>query len=120
MTGPVEPGDARAIVFAVLHEVAPEADLGAVWPGETLMEGLGFDSVDFLNFVEGIHERTGVEIPEHDYARLLTVEACTEYLAEALGSSSSPSVVRPVPGPGATSAGAITDPAPTAPTAPTG
>ena len=33
-----------------------------------------------MNFVAGLSERTGLEIPERDYARLSTIGACTEYL----------------------------------------
>jgi len=32
-----------------------------------MAEALDLDSLDFLNFVIGLHERTGIEIPELDY-----------------------------------------------------
>ncbi|HUY22438.1 MAG TPA: phosphopantetheine-binding protein [Acidimicrobiales bacterium] len=75
--------EALDVIRTVLHEVAPEADLAQVGPGETLQEALDLDSIDFLNFVVGLHERTGVEIPEHDYPRLSTVQGCVAYLAAA-------------------------------------
>jgi hypothetical protein len=37
--------------------------------------------------VIGIHDRTGVEVPEHDYPKLLTLDACVAYLDAALASS---------------------------------
>lgn len=72
----------RALVLDALREVAPDVDAAAA-PGsdESFVETFGFDSVDFLNFVEGLHQRTGIEIPEREYARLLTVDGCVEYLA---------------------------------------
>jgi len=73
--------EARQLMGSVLHEVAPEADLDAVGAGETLQEALDLDSIDFLNFVVGLHERTGIEIPERDYPQLSTVEGCVAYLA---------------------------------------
>ena len=73
--------DARDIVRTVLHQVAPEADLDEVGPDETLREMLDLDSIDFLNFVVGLHEATGVEIPERDYSRLATLSGCAAYLA---------------------------------------
>lgn len=75
--------DARDIVRAVLHQVAPEADLDHVGPDDTLREVLDLDSIDFLNFVVGLHEATGAAIPERDYARLATLAGCAAYLAPA-------------------------------------
>jgi acyl carrier protein len=72
--------DARDIVRAVLHQVAPEADLDHVGPDDTLREALDLDSIDFLNFVVGLHEATGVEIPERDYGRVATLAGCARYL----------------------------------------
>lgn len=72
--------EAPDIVRHVLHEVAPEADLDEVGPDETLRESLDLDSIDFLNFVVGLHEATGIEIPERDYARLATIAGCADYL----------------------------------------
>lgn len=72
--------DARSLVLDVLQEVAPDVQTDALGPGTHLQEDLDLDSMDFLNFVAGLSERTGLEIPERDYARLSTIGACTEYL----------------------------------------
>ena len=72
--------DALEIMREVLHQVAPEADLGEVGSGESMAEALDLDSMDFLNFMIGLHERTGIEIPELDYPQLSTVEKCADYL----------------------------------------
>ena len=77
--------DARNLIRAVLAEVAPEADLDSVGPDETMQEALDLDSIDFLNFVTGLHERTGLEIPERDYPELSTVEGCVHYLTASTG-----------------------------------
>ena len=77
--------DARTLIRAVLAEVAPEADLDSVGPDETMQEALDLDSIDFLNFVTGLHERTGLEIPERDYPELSTVEGCVHYLTASTG-----------------------------------
>ena len=39
--------------------------------------------MDFLNLIIGIHERTGVAIPEEDYPLLETLDGCIRYLTEA-------------------------------------
>jgi len=75
--------EAQQLIRSVLSEVAPEADLDAVREGETLQEALDLDSIDFLNFVVGLHEKTGLEIPEHDYPQLSTVDGCVAYLTSS-------------------------------------
>lgn len=70
----------RASVLSVLGEIAPEADLGRVRGDVPLREQLDLDSMDMLNFVVGLHAALGVDIPEADYAKLATVDACIAYL----------------------------------------
>jgi acyl carrier protein len=70
----------RDAVLQGLHQVAPEADLDALAPEAELREELDLDSMDFLNFVQALHELTGVDVPEHDYPRLLTAASCATYL----------------------------------------
>lgn len=74
----------RATVLSVLGDIAPEADAAALDPGESLREQLDLDSMDFLNFVVGVHKRLGVEIPEADYPRLASLAGAVSYL-EAKG-----------------------------------
>lgn len=72
--------DAMELVRTAIREVAPEADLGGIETHETIQEALDMDSIDFLNFVIGLHERTGLDIPERDYPELATLEGCVGYL----------------------------------------
>ena len=76
----------REAVLAVLGTIAPEADLGALEPDAELREELEIDSLDLLNFAVGIEERTGIAIPESDYARVATLAACVAYLEERASS----------------------------------
>ena len=75
--------EAYELISSVLRQVAPEADLADVSDGETLQEALDLDSIDFLNFMVGLHEQTGLDIPERDYPLLSTVEGCVHYLMSA-------------------------------------
>lgn len=77
--------EVRQTVLDALHRIAPEADLSTLDPAEPLREQLDIDSMDFLNFAIALHERTGVEIPEVDYARFVTLDGCIDYLTAALG-----------------------------------
>ena len=74
----------RALVLEALARVAPEADLAHLDPREDLREQLEIDSMDLLNLVIAVHERTGVEIPEADYPRLATLDSAVAYLAARL------------------------------------
>jgi acyl carrier protein len=71
-------------VLKVLAGIAPEVDLAAVRRDADLRDELDIDSMDFLNFVVRIHERIGVSIPENDYPRVRTLEACVGYLASRM------------------------------------
>jgi acyl carrier protein len=62
--------------------VAPELDAATIDLQADLQEEYDLDSMDFLNFVIGLHEITGTEIPEGDYPRLTSIDACVDYLAE--------------------------------------
>ena len=80
----------RALALRVLGGIAPEADLATLDPGADLREWLDLDSMDFLNFVVGLHQGTGIDVPESDYARLSTLDDCVAYLAAASGATARP------------------------------
>lgn len=71
----------RALAADVLAGIAPEADLATVRDGEDLREALDLDSMDFLNFVIGLSERSGRPIPEADAPRLFTLGGVVAYLS---------------------------------------
>ncbi len=73
-----------AAVLGVLGGIAPEADLVRLRPDADLRDELDIDSMDFLRFVVGIHERLRVDVPEADYPRIRTLRGCVEYLAARL------------------------------------
>jgi acyl carrier protein len=74
----------RSALLAALGAVAPEADLEHLDPRLDLREQLEIDSMDLLNVAIGVHERTGVEIPEADYPKLATLDSAVTYLASRL------------------------------------
>jgi acyl carrier protein len=73
----------RATVLRTLKEIAPESEMAAVAPDVPFRDQLDLDSMDYLNFVIALHAALGVEIPEADYPKLATLEACVDYLAAA-------------------------------------
>jgi len=70
----------RALAAEVLAGIAPEADLATVGDNEDLREALDLDSMDFLNFVIGLGDKTGLKIPEADTPRLHTMKGLVAYL----------------------------------------
>ena len=82
--------DAERAVKAALSAVAPEADLSTLDRKGDLREQLDIDSMDFLKFLVGLHDALGVDVPERDYRKLATLDACVDYLLAANGSPASP------------------------------
>ncbi len=73
--------EAKRLIFDVLSGIAPEADLDAL-PGKAQMrDELDLNSMDFLNFIAGLHERAGIDIPEAEYPKLFTLDGAVSWLS---------------------------------------
>lgn len=70
----------KEVVLRALSGIAPEVDVGALDPGKDLRDQIDLDSVDFLNFVIGLHNELGVEIPDADVPKFATLNGCVAYL----------------------------------------
>ena len=81
--------DIHAVLQEELSNIAPEANLREIDSAADLREALDIDSMDFLNFVVAIHHRLGVDIPELDYPKLITLDGAATYLKSKLGVSKS-------------------------------
>jgi acyl carrier protein len=75
----------RKIVIATLRTIAPEVDEEELIDSEALRNQVDLDSMDWLNFLIGLHEGLKVEIPEADYAGLVTLNNVLDYLCIKLG-----------------------------------
>ncbi len=80
--------DIRQVVWGVLGDIAPEADLATLKPDVSIRDQLDIDSMDFLNVIIALHQVLGVEIPESDYAQLATLDGAVAYLGQRLGVTS--------------------------------
>jgi acyl carrier protein len=76
--------DLRAIVLATLCRIAPEVVPAELRPGVPLRDQVDLDSMDWLNFLVGLHGRLGVDIPEADYRKLVTLDDLLAYLGARL------------------------------------
>jgi acyl carrier protein len=70
----------RDAVVKVLRRIAPEADPQTLDPAQDLRQALDIDSFDYLQFMIGLHQSLGVEIPESDYPQLNTLAGIIRYL----------------------------------------
>jgi acyl carrier protein len=76
----MNPIEAKSLIIDVLSNIAPEADYTSL-PGKAqLRDELDLDSMDFLNFIAAVHERTQIVIPEADYPKLFTLDGAVSYL----------------------------------------
>lgn len=74
----------KATALAVLRSIAPEVEPGDIEPARPLRHQVDLDSMDWLNFLIGLHQRLGVNIPEADYALLVTLDDVLDYLQAKL------------------------------------
>lgn len=77
--------DIRARVLGVLKTIAPEVEDDQLEWDQPWRRQVDLDSMDFLNFVIGLHQALGADIPESDYGRLQTLDGVVDYLAARLG-----------------------------------
>jgi acyl carrier protein len=78
--------DIRGDIMSVLTKIAPEVDPDDIDDNVLLREQVDLDSMDWLNFLVGIHNRLEVDIPESDYAQLRTLADVVEYVDVRSGS----------------------------------
>lgn len=70
----------KALVLRELGNIAPEIDPNQIDPKVDLREQIDLDSINVLDVMIAVHEATGVDIPEADYPKLLTLNDFAAYL----------------------------------------
>ncbi len=76
----------RDDVLSVLTAIAPEVEPDELTDDALLRDQVDLDSMDWLNFLLGIHKRLQVEIPEADYQKLRTLADVVGYVEARSGS----------------------------------
>lgn len=76
------PQGIRADVLSVLTTIAPEVDPAGIDDDAALRQQVDLDSMDWLNFLVGIHKRLHVSIAEKDYASLRTLADIVRYVGD--------------------------------------
>ncbi len=70
----------RSIVIATLKGIAPEIEDDELRDDKPLRDQVDLDSMDWLRFLIGLHDKLSVDIPEADYAGLVTLQDLLAYL----------------------------------------
>lgn len=78
----MEANELRDTVFAILKGIAPEVEPAELDAASPLRDQIDLDSMDYLNFIVGLHEKLKVEIPESDYRRLVSLNDIIAFLQE--------------------------------------
>lgn len=80
----MKPEALKSQVLAVLATIAPELEPGELQADKALRSQVDLDSMDWLNFLVALHERFKVDIPEADYAKLVTLDDLIAYLKKKI------------------------------------
>jgi acyl carrier protein len=88
----MEATEADEVLRQALAVVAPDVDLDGAGPDDDITYKLDLDSMDLLDLVTNVYERTGVDIPERDYPTIRTRRGFATYLVAATshGTSGAP------------------------------
>lgn len=72
----------RTRVLQILGEIAPDADLDALDPADSLREQLELDSLDVRRLVAELDAQLGVAVPEQDVPRMQTLDDVVDVVAD--------------------------------------
>jgi len=78
----VNPQQITPVVIATLKSIAPEIEEDELIADRPLRSQVDLDSMDWLNFLIALHTALKVDIPEADYARLVTLNDLVNYLQQ--------------------------------------
>jgi acyl carrier protein len=73
----------KALIDSILS-VAPEADFSQLRPDRPVRGQLDIDSFDFLTILENLHSKIGINVPESDYGKMMTLDGSVDYLVRRL------------------------------------
>lgn len=76
--------NARQVILDAIVKVAPDVDPDTLADNVDFREEAELDSMDFLGVLTAVHEATGIEVPETDYAEIVTIERFANYLTAKL------------------------------------
>jgi acyl carrier protein len=77
--------EVRAAIVEEIGNIAPEAVLSGIADEADLREAIDLDSMDIFNLVVALSQRLGIDIPDAEAGRLVTLGGGTDYLLGRVG-----------------------------------
>lgn len=74
----------ETIIKTAIGDIAPDADPDDLEADDDIRDELDLDSMDFLNLIVAVSKKSGVNIPESDYAQVLTMDTMCQYVEARL------------------------------------
>lgn len=72
----------RALLLDVIDAVAPGSVPDPIDDDADIREQMDLDSMDLLNVIAAVHERTGIDVPDSDVEEMTTVNKAISYLSQ--------------------------------------
>jgi len=76
--------DIQKVILEEIDNIAPGSVPENLDPAADMREAMDLDSMDMLNLLIALHGRLGVDIPEADQGKLVTLGGALEYLEARL------------------------------------
>ena len=73
----------KDLILEIIEDIDEDAEFDDLDADAPLRDQLDLDSMDYLTWMLGINKETGIEIPERDYPKLMTLNGAVEYLMGA-------------------------------------
>ncbi len=66
-------------IVAIIEDAGTQIDMDKLQP-DTAFEDIGADSLDIMNILLGVQEKTGAEVPDEDVEKLGSINAILAYV----------------------------------------
>lgn len=76
--------DARTIVVEEIENIAPDVAPVSIRDDEDMREALDLDSMDIFNLIAALHQRLGIDIPDAEAVRFVTIDGAARWLVANL------------------------------------
>jgi len=76
--------DIQKVILEEIDNIAPGSVPANLDPAADMREAMDLDSMDMLNLLIALHGRLGVDIPEVDQGKLVTLGGALDYLEARL------------------------------------
>jgi acyl carrier protein len=76
--------DLHDTIRAAIEKIAPDVDASQLPGSCNFREAAELDSMDFLGVLAQIADSTGVEVPEADYAIVVTIDQLADYVSSRM------------------------------------